>query len=237
MHDIEYSTVAISRPAIVAATAAGGVIVLTWGTILDGRPPAFLMLLGIAAVVAIVIVALTRVIMPVPLRAGLILALIGSIIILVGRGDLFGAKAVASRMPGDGTSASSTDRGPANKVDPLARALNAVAGRRADGAQLSLVPGPQGDGGWAAMIDKAYAGALGGPAATHLTISGDVTTRDSDSGTTVTVTWRTTSGATSIECGHTAVSGSDRALIVEQVGEPFRSAVTRSLSLGTAACP
>ena len=223
----------IDKPGVLAAAGAAGVVLAGWMRLMSGAPGwPVIVAIGLAA--GAMIIVLCRANMPASLRTPLVMALLATMLFGAARADLFGMRGVTDKVA-QGADQASASR---DAIDRYASGNPDVPVTGTSGAEVVLVAGKGGGTEWAHDINGAWSGKIGGHAAQGLRISGSVDEDEVRDGMAwVAIDWAISRDFESARCGRTSVSGRDRAIIVQAIGEPMAQAVARSISLGKASCP
>jgi hypothetical protein len=235
----------IGRDGVIAVACSLGVVTFGLMRLTSPRAEASTMVLMLLwALAGVLILSLCRLPMPAAIRTPLVAGLVGVSIALGATADLFGARAVGARafddLPADGGAVAATVADRPHDVGTTTPAASASGSVRV-GARVAMAAAPGGDGGWAETINEGLDGRLGGAAAGGFAIDGDVTgNADPPAQRKLRVVWSIAAGGATERCGVTTVNGAaaeaSRAILVDRLAVSFGQAITRSLSLGRAAC-
>jgi len=175
-------------------------------------------------------------VVPVPLllRGFLIPAVIISFLAVFARVDLFGVapteKIIQEKVQTDPSVPKASSSGFRSAVD---NAPSGYAGL--EGASIHFV-GDQDEGGWAGRMNTALDRKIGGSKASAVHVTGTITSKESGPERSIVVTWNINLGAAKLQCGQSSTVGFDEATLAEQVAEPIRKAIFRSMEDQQPAC-
>ncbi len=226
---IEYQS-SVTLGGMAAMCAAIGLCALALGQLTRSTPTPLALILLLLAGAGGLIIILTRVGLPYPVKMGCILVTLGVMFLTASTNDIFRMKATA-RITG-GTSTDSADSPP----NAAASAITPPEDRLPAGATVRLTGSSRGDLGWANRLDTALSGRIGGPSSAWLRIEGEVSARQRDDKRLVMISWGIGGSGGSVTCGSTSITGRDGNAILDQARETFEAAAARSNSEKRASC-